>query len=302
MKKWLCLAVCCAVALCGLPQAFAEEFYFKNGDKISGKLLKSDEETYQVQTENLGAITISKKSVEKVGPPAPTPTPPAPKVGKPKLWTGKFFGGFSRQRGNTNTSELSGGIEIKRKEEKKNEFDVKTDAFYSEQDRKMNAQRYSAMTRYAFNFGESKKWINFYKGEADHDRFANIYARYTPSTGLGYWFVDNDEWKFLTECGLGGTYTHYSSGQKSRWEMVVTPHLYLEKRLIGKSRISEDFLLYPSLTGDNTYRWKSDTTFKNPITDRLNLKVSYINEFNSEPGADKKELDMRLVTGLEYLF
>lgn len=285
-----------------IQSIFADEIFFTNGDRITGTITKTDSASYIVATENLGTLTISKQVVSEIKG-AAAQLPPAPQTAQeqPKLWSGKLFGGFSRQRGNTNSTELSGKIEIKRKVEKKNEFDIKTDGYYSEQNRKMNAQKYSALTRYGWSFGESKKWFHYTQGEADHDRFANIEARYTPSTGLGYWFNNSDDFKLMTEMGAGVAFTNFRTGEKSRGEFVLTPHAYIEKRVIGKMVASEDVRAYPSLSGERSFRVKSEASLKNPITDNLSLKVSLINEYNSEPGEAKK-LDTRIVSGIEYTY
>ncbi len=279
----------------------ADEIFLVNGDKITGAIAKTDAASYIVTTEHLGTLTISKQAVSEIkGAVAAQPVPESVSE-DPKLWSGKVFGGFSRQRGNTNTSELSGTIEIKRKVEKVNEFDIKADGYYSERDRKMNAQKYSGLVRYAWSFGEEKKWFHFTKGEGDHDRFANIDSRYTPSTGLGYWFSDSDNFKFMAEAGAGVTFTNFRTDEKNESEFVLTPHIYLEKRLIGKSTISEDVYAYPSLSGERSFRLKAETALKNPITDNLNLKFSLINEYNSNPGSAKK-LDTRIVSGIEFTY
>lgn len=299
MKKFFILGIFFLITI--VKPAHADEIFFTNGDKITGAITKTDASSYIVSTEHLGTLTISKQVVSEIkGAAAAQPVPEVVSE-EPKLWSGKVFGGFSRQRGNTNTSELSGTVEIKRKVEKVNEFDIKTDGYYSERDRKMNAQKYSALVRYAWSFGESKKWFHFTQGEGDHDRFANIDARYTPATGLGYWFSDSDDFKLMAEMGAGVAFTQFRTGEEDTTEFVLTPHVYLEKRLIGNLVASEDLRAYPSLSGERSFRVKSEASLKNPITDNFSLKVSVVNEYNSEPG-DAKELDTRIISGIEFTY
>ena len=88
----------------------------------------------------------------------------------------------------------------------------------------MNAQRYDAMTRYAYSFGKKKKWYNFYKAEVNRDRFANIDVRLIPSTGVGYWFSDSPKWKLFTELGAGVEITDFRRGDEKRdIELVLIP-------------------------------------------------------------------------------
>ena len=62
----------------------------------------------------------------------------------------------------------------------------------------MDTQNWYGMLRYAFSFWE-RRWYNFYRLEADHDRFANIDYRIVPSCGIGYWFSDKEDYKAMAE-------------------------------------------------------------------------------------------------------
>ena len=165
----------------------------------------------------------------------------------------------------------------------------------------MDAQRWNLMSRYAFSFGEMK-WYNFYKAEANHDRFANIDYRIIPSSGVGYWFSDAEDFKAMAELGLGLEYTNYRDATKDETEAVLIPRGFLQKRLWGQSRISEDLTLYPSLEDMGEYRLHSATVFSNPINDALSLELSLINDYDSDPPANIKKHDMRLISSLVYSF
>jgi len=68
------------------------------------------------------------------------------------------------------------------------------------------------MGRYAYSFSEEMKWYHFYKIEGSQDRFANVDSRITPSSGLGYWFSDEDDYKAMVESALGYEHTSYVDG------------------------------------------------------------------------------------------
>lgn len=290
--------------------AYAVQFQLTNGDLITGNIIQENPGEYLVQTQAMGTVTLLKHFVENKietgdvidAVKAASADAEEAKLEKEKHWDGKIAGALSRTRGNTNTTELNGGMKLHYKVEKKHEFDFETNSYYSSSERKMNAQRYDALVRYAYSFGREKKAYHFFKAEADHDRFANIDSRYTPSTGLGYWVWDREDLKLLGEAAIGTTFTQYRTGEEDQSELVLIPRLYGEKALFKGSRLSQDIIAYPSLTETGEYRWKSDTQFTNPITEKLALKLNWINEYNSRPGANAKELDMRLTTGLEYSF
>ncbi len=270
----------------------ADVIHFINGDRLSGIILESGKNEVVIESEIVGILTLSRENIKRIQPAGE----------QPKIWNGKMSGSFDLIKGNTETAALGGGIAVKRKVVKKNEFDFSVNGFYGSSDKKMNAQRYDAMIRYAYSFGRSKKWYHFYKTEADHDRFANINARMTPSTGIGYWFWDEPSWKLMSELGVGVTMTNYRDDRKNTADFVLIPRVYVEKTLRGKAKVSEDFTAYPSLTNAGEYRLKSETALTTPVAEDINLKVSWINLYNSHPGGDTKKLDQQLLSSLEYQF
>lgn len=285
-------------------QAGADQIFFTNGDRVTGEVLKQTASFTEINSPFMGKVSVETGKIEKIITAETLAAEEAKKAesAKPKLWSGKVTAGYNRQSGNTQSSELMSGFAVKRKEEKENEFDVAAHFYYGSQDKKMSAQRYDGLIRYAYSFLESRKAYHFFKTEGDHDRFANIEKRFTPSTGLGYWFADGEDWKLMFETGVGVTFTDYRDETESETELVLIPRLYLERQLVGKLRVTEELTAYPSLTNSGEYRLKNEAALKNPITDKLDLKVSAINEYNSRPGADVKKHDMRLTSGLEYRF
>lgn len=290
---------------CGRVEAM--EIFLVNGDRITGEVIHANADAYIIQTELMGTISVPYANVDprsglsaKDIPSAPAETEPAG-AEKEKKWSGEISAGFDRRRGNTNTTEMDAGFKVKRKTEK-NEFDIKWNSSYGEEELKMNARKHKGMIRYAYSFGKTLKWYNFYKVEGDHDFSANIEYRVTPSTGIGYWFSDREDFKAMVEVGVGTTSTRYIDRENSdTTEIVGVPRVYLEKALWLNSRIFEDFTLYPSLT-KRTYRYLSETAFENALTEKLKLRFSLVDEFNSDPGDDTNKHDLRIISKLLYAF
>lgn len=276
--------------LLSYKNALAAQIVLTNGDRLSGNITSREQTRTGIDAFGIGPIFIQNEFIREII------------DDQKKLWSGKVTSAFNRQRGNVEMTALGGGFQIKRKVEKKNEFDIQANSFYGEQNRQMNDQRYDGFIRWAYSFLPNKKAYHFFKTEGDHNRFANIDGRATPSTGLGYWFSDQDAWKALFETGIGVTFTNYRDETKSRTEVVLIPRIYLEKRLIGELRASEEFIWYPSLSRPGEHRFKSEAALKNPITKWLDLKFSLVNEFNSDPSGEAKKHDLRLTSGVEYKF
>ena len=279
---------------------FADEIYLKNGDRISGNINSETEESIVIETEAIGTITVNRTFVDNIvrsGEIEETSFVPE----EDKLWQNDIAVGYSKASGNTQSNQFSLRSKANRKTDQ-DEFTLRGDVGYSSSNKKMDSQKWYGMSRYAFSFGENKKWYNFYKLELDHDRFANIDYRIIPSIGIGYWFSDEPDWKAMTEVGLGLEHTEFRDDTKDSDEIVLIPRTFFEKKLFGESRLSQDFTLYPSLSNMGELRLHSETKLTNPIDDKLSLSLSLIDDYNTNPPQDTKKNDIQIISALTYSF
>jgi len=288
------------IILCGIfllfpLQAFAQQHVvLTNGDVVTGTVIHNTDGTVTILSALLGTLTVTEEAIASV---KAIPAPPAlPAV----EWKREVEGGYNITAGNTETGSFRAATDVNRKTAH-NEITFKADASESSSKNKMNSQTWDIMGRYAFSFWQ-RKWYNFYKTEADHDRFADIDYRLTPSTGIGYWFSDKDPFKTMTELGIGYTYTKYNNGTADKKELVLIPRLYAEWKITGETRLSEELFLYPSLSDTGEYRLTSHTTLTNPITDALALRVRFTDEYNSKPANSAKSNDLQLTSSVVYGF
>lgn len=286
--------------------AWALEIYLKNGDKITGAIVGDDGSSILVQTLAAGEIKIDKSFIdlpetypEKYGPsaiPQQKQTVAVPAV----VWQKDVSLGYTQMGGNTKSQAGQISASINRKTAA-NETTLKYEGDYSSSNEVMNGKKFYGMARYAYSFSSNLKWYNFYKLEGDQDYFADIYYRITPSTGVGYWFSDTDNLKAMTELGIGYQYTSYRiETTPNGGEPVLVPRFFIDKRLIGNLHISEDLTAYPSLDNFSDYRFRSETDLVNQITQRWSCKISYIDDFNSDPPPGFKKQDYTWVTSLVY--
>ncbi|NQU73825.1 MAG: DUF481 domain-containing protein [Candidatus Omnitrophica bacterium] len=275
----------------------ADEVFFKNGDKVTGKIVRQDKQVVVIQSDAIGMISVKRDAVKEII----TEETKAAKVKeeRPKLWERKIQVGYNEARGNTENAQISMGMYANRKTDR-NEFTVKADSFYSSADKKMDTQKWSGMIRYALSFWE-KNWYNFYKLENDHDRFANIDYRVIPSSGLGYWFSDTPHWKAMAEGAIGLEYTYFRDDTKDDGAVFIG-RVFLEKELFNKTKLSQDVSIYPSLSDAGDYRLHSETTLTNPISTNSSLRLSLIDDYNSKPSSDAKKNDIRMISSIVYAF
>jgi len=179
---------------------------------------------------------------------------------------------------------------------------LKGNLFYSSSDRKMNAQKWYAMGRYAFSLGENKRAYLFFRNETDHDRFANINYRIVPASGVGYWVFDEPRIKLMGEMAAGWEHTDYRDGTDNNSDAALIPRAYFEKNLFANTTISADIVYYPIFEDFSDYRLRSEANLSHKLNEKLALNLSVIDEYDSQPAENVKENDLRLLSSVVYAF
>ncbi|MDD2271558.1 MAG: DUF481 domain-containing protein [Desulfuromonadaceae bacterium] len=299
-----CFFIFSLFLLFGLSQgsSFADEVHFTNGDSLKGVLKKESTDEIVFESENLGVLTLSKDRILTVNR-TPLAHKPLPEEKVLEVeWTRQIEASFLLKNGNTVAKGLGGKFTINRKREKVDEWTLQGRASYATEEKKMSAQAYYGLLRYAWSLGEAKKWYQFNKIEADHDYFANIRSRYTPATGLGYWFFDHEPFKALLEGGLGVQRTDFRHEKNDTTEVIVSSRAFFDWRIQEKLHLSQEFLFYPYLTDFGEYRFRSETSLKIPIYTGLSFRSGLVDEYQSNPGGDTLKNDIRLESSLAYSF
>lgn len=66
MPKIISLGLVCVLLLLSCTNIFADQIILKNGDRLTGKILKKDGDNIIIQTESAGTVTVVWKAVEKI--------------------------------------------------------------------------------------------------------------------------------------------------------------------------------------------------------------------------------------------
>ncbi|MBN2483937.1 MAG: DUF481 domain-containing protein [Candidatus Omnitrophica bacterium] len=280
-----------------IPFVHADEIYLNNGDKITGKVTADSGDTITLSTEAAGTITVKREFVEKVMTDEAIETAQRKEQAR-SLWEKDVALGYSQANGNTQNRQFSAQVQAIRKTDS-DEFTIKGNSYYGSTNKKMDTQKWYGMLRYGQSW-TNRKWYRFVKLEADHDYFGNIDYRLIPSSGIGYWFADTEEWKARLEMAAGFEHTHFRDTTKNKNEFVLVPRAFLEKQLFENTTLSEDITVYPSLEKFSAYRVRSETALVNALNEHLSLKVSFIWDYDAEPSLGTKESDTQLISSLVY--
>ncbi len=290
----LCL---CIIGL--TSYSWADEIHLSNGDKITGKLISETQTEMTVETKAMGEIFIKKILVKDHVTQAQIEAAKRKKEGP--QWDRSLSLGYTQANGNTDKSSFSGGVSVNRKTEQ-DEWTGKINSYLSTSDKKMDGKKFTGLAQYKRKLPDSPKWDHFAKLEASQDRFANVHYRLTPTYGIGYQAHDEDDFKLRGELAAGFEHTNYRDGTKSDNEAILVPRGYFEKVLFGDLRFKEDVTLYPSLSETGEFRLRAESILENPISEKMFWKLSFLEEFDSNPQGTAKKNDTRLVTSLDVKF
>lgn len=301
-RRFCFFQIAVAIVFIVLPMNLkAAEIYLYNGDKISGVVHAESVDSLLLDTEAMGTITIKKKHISRIEDEQAGVQVSQPKEVPAFPWEREVSLGYFKSTGNTRRSDSTAMISFHKKT-LDNEILLKVDGYYADSDRSMEARKWFLLTRYAFSFGSENRYYNFYRFEADHDRFASIRYRLTPSIGVGYWFSDEPEWKLMFEVGVGVEHTEFYDGTKNNTEGVMIPRVFFEKEVFGHSTFAQDIILYSSFEDPREVRLRGDTSFTNPLNDTLSVKWQWINEYDTDSSKTSTAHDMRFISSLLYKF
>lgn len=297
--KWLFLL---SLLLISYVDVYAEEIYLKNGDKITGEIIKENQDGISVKSEVLGTVSIHRNFIKRIASSDEKSDIVSDKKLGEVIWQREVSAGYNYTSGNTRNSQLSTGFLINRNRYHIDEITLKGNTYYSSADRRMDAQRWYAMTRYAFSFGKTRMWYNFYRTEFGHDRFANIDYRIVPVAGIGYWLYDLPEIKLMAEAGVGYEHTDFRDETEDREEIILAPRAFFEKSLFDNSKIAGDLYYYPLVDDFSQYRLRAETNLTIAMNKRLSICLSLVDDYNSDPPKDTKKNDLRVISSVVYSF
>ena len=106
----------------------------------------------------------------------------------------------------------------------------------------------------------------------------------------------------MAELGLGLEHTVYRDQTEDSDEIVLVPRAFFEKEFFNNSKISQDVVLYPTIDDFSIFRLRSETTLATSLNQKLTLRLSLINDYNSNPPGSAKKNDFRLISAVTYSF
>jgi putative salt-induced outer membrane protein YdiY len=224
-------------------------------------------------------------------------------------WSGSLRLGFAARRGNTDQTDLSLGAAAKRRTAG-TRLVTSLDVLESEQDGSEIADN----QRFRANFDvflTSRLYWTPLALELYSDRFQNIDLRATPSTGLGYTFVDTGKVEWSGAAGIGYRYTRYESvapGQdREDEETVAIFGTRVDSDLTEKMDLAASYQIQVSLEDSNDTQQDASLVLDYDLWGDLDLTIGFLWSRVGDPEPDSsgntpEPDDFRLDVGLGWSF
>lgn len=313
--------------------ADADEVRIKNGDRLTGEIVRMEKELLIFKTTYAEEkLSISWKEVDCIvsertlpaefkdnefiigriscpesgkvqiestiiGKSIPTPLNQLLAV-NPSTYSGLLTLGGSLNSGNTDTRALNIATRFQVRTHK-HRFTVDAKYNYGEANGETSARNSTGSLKY--DFFTSEKVYSYAQSLVEQDSLANLNLRNTEGLGFGYQFFDSRQLSLFTEAGISYFNEDVKAGEDKsdaagRWGVGLDWEV-IPKRLKLFHR-QEGYFSF-SL---GSVVLKSEQGFRIPLLDSIaaNFEVDY--RFNSSPEAGKKNSDLSLILGLTYAY
>lgn len=335
MRKIISLTFLCVLLMGGAQIAFADQIILKNGDRVSGKIVKNENGKITIKTAFTGIITVSTDNIEKIledekevkiinvkaenqplteedktenKTEAETKTEPVSVPSNPQSagftsgWDGAANIGFSFTSGNSKTSTFTAGVRA----EKSGANDKWTTYLNSLWNRNriagVNVNTSNAIwggLRYDRNI--TKKLFGFGAFDFERDKPQRLNFRSVVGGGLGYHAIKNDQTELDFFGGAAWNRTWFDGAPNTNSIEVLAGNS-LKHKFNDRVKFQQGFTFYPNLTNRGQYRFVFDSTLSADVTKRIGWFVTIADRYNSAPLAFVEKNDFLFATGLKWSF
>lgn len=223
-------------------------------------------------------------------PPA-VPAPPKP------VWQQSASLGFILTKGNSDNVLFTADYRAARKG-RQSEVALGIDASYGEDNGTKNNEQLRVFAQYNWLFTE--QIYSFARAEGLHDGIADIDYRYTLSAGAGHYFLKNGKTVLSAEIGPGYTFERVA-GMNNDYASLRMGERY-EHRFNDKTRVWQTLEYLPQVTDFGNYIVTFEVGLETVLTDKISLRLTVRDMFDSEPAPGREKNDLRFLTGVAVKF
>jgi putative salt-induced outer membrane protein YdiY len=335
----ICIGIAAAFMLLTAGTTMADELWLKNGDHITGKVVRMENKTLIFKTSYAGEVSIKWGEIANIRTDEPiqmvlsnevstqgiaTPAENGkvkvkvdqieepvtfelaqveiinPKPPEPALKiSARANVGLTGDRGNTETDNLYLDGEFVARTEK-NRFSVGAEMKREEANGERTAN--SALGYLKYDHFLSKKWYFYANALFETDEFQDLNLRSTVGAGAGHQFFETPLTNLSLELGLSYVDEDYDEADDDNYSAgrwALKYDRFFFDKFLQFFHFQEG---YVSLEDTSDILFRSRTGFRIPVYKSFNVTAQYNFDWNSDPAPDREEVDTRYIFSLGYQY
>jgi len=172
---------------------------------------------------------------------------------------------------------------------------------YGKTDGILSANDMSGSVRVELDVEKTKRVFLFDAAGAGYNEIRKIDLSYDDSFGLGYKLVAETNLTLNADIGVNYQKQHFADGTSKDYGALRLGEL-MGWKLSPKWFLDQKFEFYPRFTDIGEYRMRFEANLRFLLTHTLNLNLSVIDQFDTQPapGVTRNDLLLRATLGFKY--
>jgi putative salt-induced outer membrane protein YdiY len=273
--------VLCAALLFAAPTG-AETLELTNGDKISGEVVETTDESVILESPLFGRVEIPRSEIVVA---EVEVDPGAFGTGLFRDWTRRIAVGAAGASGNTDSAAVNAGLELFTEDEKRRWRFAASYNWGSGDGAVDTNQAFVALER-DWKFEDSDFYV-FGRTNYTFDSFRSFNHRVAGSLGIGYWWIDWERWRFGTRLGAG---VSYQWQQESMVRPEAVGGINSIWPIAEKHRLEFHGDIFPDLAELGEFRTLSTLGWNFALTDVFGVSFGVIHEYVSDTALEANDI------------
>ena len=319
----------------------ADELLFKNGDRLTGKIVHLVDGKLLFKSDIAGAVTVKLSDIRTLGSDDPIEVNLKDNTGfKQKIlsaeagrfgvegsetfkaqefavddivsinppipkWTGNISAGITSTHGNTKTEMISANVALS-KRTKNDRTQFTADYAKGDQEDPDTGQTVTIedwwRAKGKYDYFFSKKKYAYVDGRYEKDAIAELDRRVIIGGGGGYQWIESKNTKFSTELGLASLYEKFDNQTDSNSKLSAQIGYNFDKKLTEKIKFTHDLTYYPSIDKFSDYFLTSTAGVRADLSARIFANFKTIFNYDETPAIGAHKTDIKYFIGLGYNF
>ena len=334
-----------AVLICSLlfaVSAEADEVFLRNGDRLSGTMVRLTEGKLVLTSDVAGEVTVNMADIQTFSTNGPMEVHlkdgvvlhqritagqagqfgietgetlqaqmfqladvvsiNPPAKREPK-WTGSLSAGLTATTGNTSTEAFNASFAVARRGARDR---ATAGADFAKGRQKVGGVKTTTedwwRVKAQYDYFISKKFFAFVNGRYEKDAIALLDRRVVLGGGGGYQWIESEKTNFATTAGLASLYEKFSNQLNSTSELSLQLGYNFDTQLSKNVKFLHDVAYFPALDQFSDYYLTATAEVRASLVGTMFANFKTIFNFDKTPAVGQSDTDIKYIVGVGATF